>query len=492
MVFGSKTIAHLSTGVRVMDLTQTVKFERTVTIAKISHDSIIGQFKMVDTQHFCLRWNNYQSSITSAFENLRDDEDFVDVTLACDGKSLKAHRVVLSACSPYFRELLKSTPCKHPVIVLQDVAFADLLALVEFIYHGEVNVHQRSLSSFLKTAEVLRVSGLTQNDDNQGSLVQSVARATAAAASSPHTPPHPAHTPQAPHTPTYSEKLEEALLHPPSSIMRRILPPRRMSRSADNSPDVIKRARHDNNNDQPQIHDFSTKNHSMVNNTRAHEQGNNGNGICNSSSSPSPRLMDEVKNEPLELMCPSNPDIDRSTDDTPPHSHHRPLGGPPSRASSAEADDRTPPPQLPTSPFITPADTKLFASQHNYNYGMTALTDASLAGLSSPLTPDLAGTSQVGPLGTGHRCEVCGKLLSTRLTLKRHTEQQHLQPLHSARCTLCHKVFRTLNSLNNHKSIYHRRQRATQQQPQNLSAEAKLPTTQPNIDFYKFKDQFNV
>nr|BCX71448.1 broad protein isoform nonZF [Pseudothemis zonata] len=120
---------------------------------------------MVDTQHFCLRWNNYQSSITSAFENLRDDEDFVDVTLACEGKSLKAHRVVLSACSPYFRELLKSTPCKHPVIVLQDVAFADLHALVEFIYHGEVNVHQRSLTSFLKTAEVLRVSGLTQQAD---------------------------------------------------------------------------------------------------------------------------------------------------------------------------------------------------------------------------------------------------------------------------------------------------------------------------------------
>lgn len=56
-------------------------------------------------------------------------------------------------------------------------------------------------------------------------------------------------------------------------------------------------------------------------------------------------------------------------------------GGPPSRASSAEADDRTPPPQLPTSPFITPADTKLFASQHNYSYGMTALNDPSaLAG----------------------------------------------------------------------------------------------------------------
>lgn len=113
----------------------------------------------------------------------------------------------------------------------------------------------------------------------------------------------------------------------------------------------------------------------------------------------------------------------------------------------------------------------------------------------------------MGPLGAGHRCEVCGKLLSTRLTLKRHTEQQHLQPLHSARCTLCHKVFRTLNSLNNHKSIYHRRQRALPAPhaqhgphappaplPQNLSTapDSKIPAPHHNIDFYKFKDHFNV
>ncbi|XP_053610072.1 broad-complex core protein isoform X4 [Plodia interpunctella] len=445
---------------------------------------------MADNQHFCLRWNNYQSSITSAFENLRDDEDFVDVTLACDGKSLKAHRVVLSACSPYFRELLKSTPCKHPVIVLQDVAFTDLHALVEFIYHGEVNVHQRSLSSFLKTAEVLRVSGLTQNEDVQGPLLQSL-RASATAPS-PHTPPHPAHTPHPVHTPSYNEKLEEALSLPTPQMLRRIpLPPRRMSRSADNSPDVIKRPRHDNNNtEQNQVHDFSTKN--SINNSR-HEPGNNGNGISNSSSSPSPRLMDDVvKNEPLDMMCVQNADIDRSTDDTPPH-HHRPLGGgPPSRGSSADADDRTPPPQLPPSPFVTP-DTKF----PSYNFSMAALTDPSLAGLPSPLAPDgMASTSQVGPLGAGHRCEVCGKLLSTRLTLKRHTEQQHLQPLHSARCNLCHKVFRTLNSLNNHKSIYHRRQRGVppSPQPQNLTTtgDTKLAPPHHNIDFYKFKDQFNV
>ncbi|XP_017757968.1 PREDICTED: broad-complex core protein isoforms 1/2/3/4/5-like [Eufriesea mexicana] len=71
---------------------------------------------MTDSQQqFCLRWNNFQANITSQFEALRDDEDFVDVTLACDGRRLQAHKVVLSACSPYFKELFKvrkpSPPC---------------------------------------------------------------------------------------------------------------------------------------------------------------------------------------------------------------------------------------------------------------------------------------------------------------------------------------------------------------------------------------------
>ncbi|NP_001104804.1 broad-complex core protein isoforms 1/2/3/4/5 isoform X1 [Bombyx mandarina] len=422
---------------------------------------------MVDsqTQHFCLRWNNYQRSITSAFENLRDDEDFVDVTLACDGKSLKAHRVVLSACSPYFRELLKSTPCKHPVIVLQDVAYTDLHALVEFIYHGEVNVHQHSLSSFLKTAEVLRVSGLTHNDAAQGPLLQTM---RSSAAPSPHTPPHPAHSTHIPQP--YPDKLEEALLQPSSSIppmMRRIPlpPPRRMS-STDNSPDVIKRPRHDNNNtESPQMHaaDFSTKNHSILN-SRGHEQGNNGNGISNSSSSPSPRLMDEVKNEPVDMICPSNPDIDRCTDDTPPHTHHRPIGGPPSRSSSADAEDRTPPPQLPPSPFIPPPDTKLFNPSNSYNFTMEALAQHStLAGLQSPLASDgMASTSQGGARTPqeDYRCDPCNKSLSSLTRLKRHIQNVHMRPSREPVCNICQRVYSSLNSLRNHKSIYHRKQPA--------------------------------
>ncbi len=50
---------------------------------------------------------------------------------------------------------------QHPVILLRDVPFDDLQGIVEFIYHGEVSVDQESLTSFLKTAHLLRVKGLT-------------------------------------------------------------------------------------------------------------------------------------------------------------------------------------------------------------------------------------------------------------------------------------------------------------------------------------------
>ena len=59
------------------------------------------------SQRYCLKWNNYQSNVTSTFKELLAVEDFVDITLMAEGGALKAHKVVLSACSPYFRDILK-------------------------------------------------------------------------------------------------------------------------------------------------------------------------------------------------------------------------------------------------------------------------------------------------------------------------------------------------------------------------------------------------
>jgi Cys2His2 zinc finger developmental/cell cycle regulator len=113
-------------------------------------------------QQYCLKWNTHHNNLLAVFEDLLNNEAFVDVTLACDGLHLKAHKVVLSACSPYFQSLLFSTPDTHPIIFLKDVRFNEMKALLEFMYRGEVYIDRDSLSSLLKVAESLRIKGLAE------------------------------------------------------------------------------------------------------------------------------------------------------------------------------------------------------------------------------------------------------------------------------------------------------------------------------------------
>ena len=118
---------------------------------------------MGTAEKFCLRWNDFESNISGAFRELREDKDFFDVTLACDDDQIQAHKVILSACSPFFRTILRRNQHSHPLLYLKGVKYADLLAVLNFMYHGEVNVAQEELNSFLAVAEDLKVKGLTQN-----------------------------------------------------------------------------------------------------------------------------------------------------------------------------------------------------------------------------------------------------------------------------------------------------------------------------------------
>ena len=119
------------------------------------------------SEKFCLRWNDFESNISVAFRELRDDKDFFDVTLACDDEQIQAHKVILSACSPFFRSILRKNPHTHPLLYLRGVKFSDLQSVLNFMYHGEVNVAQEELNSFLAVAEELRVKGLTQNQSTK-------------------------------------------------------------------------------------------------------------------------------------------------------------------------------------------------------------------------------------------------------------------------------------------------------------------------------------
>jgi len=129
-------------------------------------------------QQYCLKWNNYQSSLSSTFKDLLACENFVDCTLTCgpEGQTINAHRVVLGACSPYFRQILSNLGAwQHPVIILKDIKYEELSGIIEFIYHGEVSIDQDCLHGFLQAAESLRIKGLTEESKvNDGNMIKAL------------------------------------------------------------------------------------------------------------------------------------------------------------------------------------------------------------------------------------------------------------------------------------------------------------------------------
>ncbi|TMW53570.1 hypothetical protein DOY81_001334 [Sarcophaga bullata] len=123
-----------------------------------------------NNQQFCLRWNNYQTNLTNVFDELLQNESFVDVTLACEGQSIKAHKMILSACSPYFQALFYDNPCQHPIVIMRDVRWQELKALMEFMYKGEINVSQEQINPLLKVAEMLKIRGLAEVGTSSGGM----------------------------------------------------------------------------------------------------------------------------------------------------------------------------------------------------------------------------------------------------------------------------------------------------------------------------------
>ena len=116
---------------------------------------------MHNSEKLCLQWNDFQSNIKSAFGELRNDKDFADVTLACeDGHHVLAHKVILAASSPFFKDILTRNKHPHPLIYMRGIKSDDLMALVDFLYFGEANVFQENLDAFLGLANQLKLKGL--------------------------------------------------------------------------------------------------------------------------------------------------------------------------------------------------------------------------------------------------------------------------------------------------------------------------------------------
>ncbi|XP_063244956.1 protein bric-a-brac 1-like isoform X7 [Bacillus rossius redtenbacheri] len=118
-------------------------------------------------EQFSLQWNNFHTNLSSGFHAFLQGQNLVDVTLAAGGKFIQAHKLVLSVCSSYFKDLFEVNPCKHPIVIMKDVGHKELEAILEFMYRGETNVCQDDLTEFLKTAEMLQVKGLADSESSE-------------------------------------------------------------------------------------------------------------------------------------------------------------------------------------------------------------------------------------------------------------------------------------------------------------------------------------
>ena len=131
---------------------------------------------MYESEKLCLKWNDFQVNVNSAFGMLRNDLDLCNVTLVSeDGKHLEAHKVILSSSSPFFLKLLKRNKHPHPLIFMRGVKADELSSLIDFLYYGEANVLQESLDTFLALAEELQLKGLTgtsEDDSNIGTNME--------------------------------------------------------------------------------------------------------------------------------------------------------------------------------------------------------------------------------------------------------------------------------------------------------------------------------
>ena len=124
---------------------------------------IILKMQLHHPENYNLLWNEFDRSTSNAFRALFCDTDFADVTLVCEGdKQIKAHKVILSACSVFFKNILLKNPHQHPLIYLNGAKFAELQSIVRFVYSGQTEVAQEDLEHFFKTATELQIQGLTQ------------------------------------------------------------------------------------------------------------------------------------------------------------------------------------------------------------------------------------------------------------------------------------------------------------------------------------------
>ena len=93
-----------------------------------------------------------------------------DVTLVTDdNKLVRAHKIVLSTCSEFFKTIFQNSLANsnHLMLYLSDLSSHDLNTILDYIYLGEAHIFQEGLDKFLINAQKLKLEGLLQTEEQE-------------------------------------------------------------------------------------------------------------------------------------------------------------------------------------------------------------------------------------------------------------------------------------------------------------------------------------
>ena len=112
-------------------------------------------------EKFSLQWNDFMSTVSKSFSQLRKEDDFYNVTLVSDDEQhISAHKVVLAASSTFFKNILRKSTHSNPLLYLNGIKSKELNFILDYIYNGKVEMYQTDIDCFINAAQKLRIEGL--------------------------------------------------------------------------------------------------------------------------------------------------------------------------------------------------------------------------------------------------------------------------------------------------------------------------------------------
>ena len=113
-----------------------------------------------------LTWKTFPEHLQLVFRDFYHEDRYTDLTLVSDDQSqFKAHRIVLSACSPVFKKIIDNNPSQHPLIYLRGIQSYEIESILQFMYLGEGRFYYERMEEFTKVAKDLEVTGISKGEE---------------------------------------------------------------------------------------------------------------------------------------------------------------------------------------------------------------------------------------------------------------------------------------------------------------------------------------